>query len=201
MAESPEDLYARVVAEADDAGRLPLPPVASWSIFPFDGDIAVRPLEPPAAEERPREGAGGEGCSRCADPMRNVIWENERWTVCSLEAPTGMPLVLFLMPKEHLDYTDLDDDMAAECGRISVWLTRILEGLDGIGGSHVYKIGDGAEHLHLWFMTRPARMLQIRGSAVPEWDDILPPVPEEIWRADLAEVARRLATHEGRVVA
>jgi hypothetical protein len=201
MPESPEDLYARVMESADADGRLPMPPIATWDIFPWDGEISTRPLQPPVSEEPVREGApGGTPCGRCADPSRNVIWENERWTVSSTSSPSGMPLIVFLMPKEHLDYADLDDDMAAECGRLSVWLTRIIERLDGIGRVHVMKIGDGAEHLHVWFFARPAGLLQVRGSAVPEWDDILPPVPEEIWRADLAQVARHLATHEGRVV-
>jgi hypothetical protein len=199
MPETPDDLYTRVLAAADADGRLPLPPVTTWEIFPFDGDLAVRPLQAPA-EEEPREGEGGSGCGRCADPGRNVIWENDRWTVSSTSAPTGMPLVVFLMPKEHLDFEDLDDDMAAEAGRISVWLSRIIGGMDGVGRTHVYKIGDGGEHLHLWFFARPAGFRQIRGSSVPEWDDILPPVPEGVWRADLEYVARHLASHDGRVV-
>jgi hypothetical protein len=197
MPESPEDLYARALAAADAEGRLPLPAVTEWEIFPFAGDLAVRPLAPPVEAEAPREGEGGRGCGRCADPGRNAIWENDRWTVSSTDAPTGMPLVVFLEPKEHLDYTDLDDDLASECGRISVWLSRILERLDGIGRTHVYKVGDGAEHLHLWFFARPARFPQVRGSSVIEWDDILPPGPEDVWRADLARVARHLASHEG----
>lgn len=200
MPEKPQDLYARVMAVADAHGRLPLPPVTTWEIFPFDGDIAVRPLVAPLAAEEPREGEGGDGCGRCADPTRNVIWENERWTVSSTDAPTGMPLVVFLMPKEHLDYNDLDDDMAAEAGRISVWLSRILDGMDGIGRTHVYKVGDGGEHLHLWFFARPAGFGQIRGSSVTEWDDILPPGPEDVWRVDLAYVAKHLATHDGQAV-
>jgi hypothetical protein len=197
MPESAEEIYARVVAAVGEDGRLPLPPIAEWEIFPFDGEIAVRPLEAPVAAEEAREGEDGSACGRCADPGRNVIWENERWTVSSTDAPTGMPLVVFLMPKEHLDYNDLDDDLAAECGRISVWLSRILEGLDGIGRTHVYKVGDGAEHLHLWFCARPAGFRQVRGSSVTEWDDILPPGPADVWRADLADVARHLASHDG----
>jgi diadenosine tetraphosphate (Ap4A) HIT family hydrolase len=200
MPESPEDLYARVMAAADDEGRLPLPPVTTWDIFPWDGDLSVRPLRPPLPAEAPREGAGGSPCWKCTDPGRDVIWENERWTVSSTPAPTGLPLVLFLMSKEHLDYADLDDELAGECGRISVRLARIMERLEGIGRTHVMKVGDGFEHLHLWFFARPAGFEQVRGSSITEWDDVLPPVPEDIWRADLATVARHLATHDGHVV-
>ncbi len=198
MPESPEDLYARVMGVADADGRLPLPPVTTWDIFPWDGDLSVRPLSAPVGAAEMREGDGGAGCGTCDDPGRNAIWTNERWMVTSTSEPTGMPLVLFLKPKEHLDYGDLDDDLASECGRISVWLSRIMERLDGIGRTHVYKVGDGGEHLHVWFFARPARFPQVRGSSVTEWDDILPPVPEDVWRADLSYVAEHLAHHEGR---
>lgn len=201
MPETPQEFYARVMTSADAEGRLPLPPVATWDIFPWDGELTTRPLRAPVEAEPPREGTpGGTPCTRCAEPDRDVIWENERWIVSSTAAPTGLPLIVFLMTKEHLDYTDLDEDLAAECGRLSVRLTRIIERMEGIGRVHVMKIGDGVEHLHIWFMARPAALLQVRGSAVPEWDDILPPVPEDVWRADLARVAGHLATHDGRAI-
>lgn len=201
MPETPQAFYTRVMASADADGRLPMPAVATWDIFPWDGEVTTRPLLPPVDVEPPREGApGGASCGRCADPMRDAVWENDRWTVCSTRVPTGLPLIVFLMPKEHLDFTDLDDEMAAECGRLTVWLCRIIERMEGIGRVHAMKIGDGAEHLHWWFMARPLGQLQVRGSAVPEWDDILPPVPEDGWRADLAHLARHLATHEGRAL-
>lgn len=199
--ESPEELHARVQRGADSEDRLPLPSYTSWDTFPWDGVTGARPLAAPVYAEPAREGEGGVGCSRCADPDRNVIWRNDRWMVCSTSKPTGIPLVLFLMPREHLDFTDLGEDMAAECGRISLWLARIVEGLPHIARCHVLKIGDGVEHLHLWFMARPARFPQLRGSFLAEWDDILQPVPEDGWRADLARVAAHLATHDGRAMA
>jgi hypothetical protein len=42
-------------------------------------------------------------------------------------------------------------------------------------------------------MARPARIPQLIGSFAAIWDDILPPTPEEIWRDNLAVVARELA--------
>lgn len=199
MPESPEDLYARVMRSADAEGRLPLPPVTEWDIFPWDV-TATRPLLPPVDAERPRHGEGGVDCARCADPELDAIWTNDRWLVASTPEPHGMPLVLFVIPHEHLDFTDLGDDLAAELGRLSVRLARIMEGLPGIGRVHVEKIGDGAEHLHVWFIARPERLPQVVGSPVVDWDDILPPVPEDVWREDLAYVARHLATHGGRAL-
>lgn len=174
-----------------------MPPIAEWETFPYDGELVVRRLLPPIDLERPREGEGGVDCHRCLHPDEDVIWANERWTVCSTKRPTGLPLVLFLIPREHLDFADLDDELASECGRITVWLTRIIEAMESIGRVHAFKIGDGAEHLHLWFMARPARLPQLKGSFAVEWDDILPPVPEQFWRVDLAQVARHLASHGG----
>jgi diadenosine tetraphosphate (Ap4A) HIT family hydrolase len=196
MPESAEEIHARVVAAAGPDGRLPVPPIAEWDTCPWEGEVRVRPVLPPA-DEPPREGVDGVDCATCAHPDRHVIWGDERWTVSSTAAPTGMPLVLFLRPREHFDFTDMDDEQAAECGRITVWLTRIIEGMPHVGRCHVFKVGDGAEHLHLWFFARPDRMPQFRGSFAIEWDDILPPVPEDVWRADLAYVAEHLASHGG----
>ncbi len=110
----------------------------------------------------------------------------------------GLPLLLFLHPKEHLDLGDLDDAMAAEYGRLTVWLHRIMANLPDIGRVHVDKWGDGAEHLHLWFIARPRGLGQVIGSYAVEWHDILPPGPEDVWREDIATVARKLANHDGR---
>lgn len=203
MPESPEDLYARVVAEVGESGRLPMSPVAEWDVFPWevvDGALVPKVLRPPLDAEPPRNGdPGGDPCSACADDGARRIWENERWTVKTMQR-AGLPLILMLEPREHLDYTDLDDELAAESGRLSVWLTRIMSNLPHIGRVHVMRIGDGGAHLHIWHVARPARMPGILGSMAIEWDEMLPPPPEEIWSADLRTVAGRLATHDGRAL-
>jgi hypothetical protein len=51
--------------------------------------------------------------------------------------------------------------------------------------------------MHVVFIARTARLAGIKGSMAIEWDEMLPPVPEEVWRADLREVARKMATHDG----
>jgi hypothetical protein len=50
---------------------------------------------------------------------------------------------------------------------------------------HLCRWGDGAEHLHWWFMACPARLPQLRGSFAAIWDDILPPTPVDVWHANL----------------
>ncbi|GCD90544.1 hypothetical protein [Nocardioides sp. LS1] len=199
MPESAEEIHARVVAAVGEDGRLPMPSMGEWDVFPWevvDGAIAPKRLARPAPE-KPRQGEGGEGCHACAG-FSGVIWENERWVVTHPRERGGLPLLLFLQPKEHLDLTDLDDAMAAEYGRLQVWLHRIMGNLPNIARVHVDKWGDGAEHLHLWFIARPAGLgEQVIGSYAVEWYDILPAGPEDVWREDLRTVAAKLANHDG----
>ncbi len=204
MPESPEDLHARVVAQVGETGRLSMSPVSEWEVFPWevvDGALVPKVLAPPLEVEEPREGdPGGPACGTCAGNAAGTgIWENDRWTVKSMPR-AGMPLILMLETREHLDYTDLDDDLAAEFGRLSVWLSRIMSNLPHVGRVHVMRVGDGGAHLHIWHVARPERFAGIRGSMALEWDEMLPPPPEEIWRADLKAVADRLATHDGRAL-
>jgi hypothetical protein len=204
MPESPEDLYARVVAQVGEDGRLPMSPVAEWEVFPWevvDGALAAKVLSAPLGAEPPRAGdPGGSPCVVCAGAGRDTwIWENESWTVKPMPR-SGMPLILMLESKEHLDYTDLGDDLAAEYGRLSVWLSRIMSNLPHVGRVHVMRIGDGSSHLHIWHVARPERLSGVRGSMALEWDEMLPAPPEDVWRADLKAVAERLATHDGRAL-
>ena len=60
--------------------------------------------------------------------------------------------------------------------------------LGGIGRVHVNKWGDGGAHLHLFFLARPAGFLQLRGSNLPEWEEMLPRYPQDV--ADAARCAR-----------
>jgi hypothetical protein len=111
--------------------------------------------------------------------------------------PLGVPLGAILAPREHLDFGDLDDDMAAEMGMLAVRLDRAIRGLGGIGRVHVYKWGDGGAHLHLIFLARPEGLLQLRGSNLAMWEEMLPRVPAETAAADLRAVAATLAQWRG----
>lgn len=204
MAESPEEIHARVVASVGTSGRLPMPAVAAWDMFPWevvDGVLAPKVLPPPLAAEEPRSGAGGEGCSLCLggdDAVR--IWENETFHVTRPTQPGGSPMTLFLNSNEHLDFPHLDDEQAAMFGRISVWLTRIIEALPHVGRAHLNRWGDGSEHMHAWLIARPERLAGVHGATAWEWTSILPPVDRDIWLADCATVAHKLANHTGRAL-
>ncbi|WP_134766609.1 hypothetical protein [Nocardioides sp. 1609] len=202
MPESAEEVYARVVAAVGADGHLPMPPLGAWDIFPWttvDGAIVPRTLAAPA-DEPPRWGESDEKpCGACAvgfDPER-VVWEDEVWVLTHHGAPSGMPLVLTLHTREHLDMGNLDDDQASQLGRITNRLVRIIENLPEIGRVHVNRWGDGGSHFHQWFFARTARLTNVLGSTANEWDEILPPGPEDVWRADLHTVATKLANWGG----
>ncbi len=204
MAESPEALYARIIEKYGVNSRLPMTPAQTWDVFPWevvDGAMVPKVLAPPLEVATPREGdPGGTECSTCSRSDRStLIWENEEWTLRPV-ARGGLPLILMLETKEHLDFTDLSDEQAGELGRLSLWIARIMESLEGIGRAHVMRIGDGSAHLHLWLVGRPERFDQILGSFAIEYDDMLPPTPEDLWLADQRTVARKLAGHDGRAL-
>lgn len=187
MPETPEEMYARV------SNSLRMPPVHEWDSFPFDGDMHPRALRPPLPDEIARTGAAGFDCAACAAPDAEFLWTTERWRLLSFPKPSGLPLILILQPREHFgEPGELSDEMASELGLLIARIERAMRSIGEIGRVFVCRWGDGSEHLHWWFIARPARMPQLIGSFATIWDDILPPVPEEIWRADLEAVRREL---------
>lgn len=204
MPESPEEIHARVVAAVGEDGRLPMPPVGEWDMFPWevvDGELQPKVLRAPLDAEPPRAGTNGEDCQLCLGSSDGVrVWENRHFHVLRPPRPKGMPLVLWLNANEHLDFTDLGDDLAAEYGQLSVWLARIMSNLPHIGRVHVCRWGDGSEHMHTWFIARPERLPGVLGSLAVEWNEMLPPGPEALWLADVAKVATKLATHGGHAL-
>lgn len=200
MPESADELYARVTAAAGEGGRLPVPAMSAWEIFPWeavDGAVVPKALAAPGAEE-PREGEGGKPCQACDGfGPEWVVWEDEHWILTAFPEPSGLPLVLTLWTREHFDVGGFDDEHAAELGRIANRLVRIVEAMPGIGRVHVNRWGDGSSHSHIWFFARPEGFAQIKGSYAVEWDDVLPPVPDDVRRADLHTVATKLANWSG----
>lgn len=186
MPETPEELYERV------KGSLRMPPVEEWDTFPFDGEMTPRALRRPVEHEEPRFGEGGVDCRRCQATDDEYVWTTDRWRLLALES-TGLPLVLMLESREHFSEPgDLPDELAAELGVLLARIERAIRSIGEFGRVHVCRWGDGGEHLHWWFMTRPARIPQLMGSFAAIWDDILPPTPEEVWRADVDAVVAAL---------
>lgn len=205
MPEGVEDYHARVEAALGPDRRLALvaAEIPNWDIFPFEaGQLRLKPLQPLAAAEEPRHGEGGRPC-QCTDPFarqEGVAWEDEHWRLTAL-GPSGAPLVALLVPREHHDLGDLPDERAAELGRLIVHLAAAVEALPSVGRVHVSRWGDGGAHLHVFFIARPARMPQLRGTCMALWDDFLPPLPVAVRDENLAFVVDRLVRSYGGAAA
>jgi hypothetical protein len=194
----PDEFYDHAISAADPSGRLPLARMTGWDICPFEADgLRVAPLRPPVLPEPGRHGEDPADCRACANKDEG-IWINDRWRLSRI-AKVGVPLVLMLHPRDHYDLADLPDDLAGELGVLTTHIGRHIEALPHIARSHVYRIGDGGAHLHVWFFARPQGQAQLYGSWLVVWDDLLPEYPAAEADADAAIVADALiASYGGR---
>src|SRR4051794_9554561 len=192
----PDEFYAHAVTAADEEQRLPLSRMTGWDISPFEAEgLQVSRLRPPVSPEPPREGEDAAGCASCRRRDEG-IWLDDRWRLTRVER-VGVPLALMLHPRDHYDLADLTDDLAAQLGVLSSHIARHIESLPHISRCHVYRIGDGAAHLHVWFFARPAGQVQLRGSWLVVWDDLLPEYPATTAEADAATVGDALVGSYG----
>ena len=186
MPETPEAFWERAHR------ALRTPPVEEWDSWPFVGSATPRELDRPVSAEPPRHGEGGVECGQCARGDEGALWSNDHWYVHPLGEPSGLPVVVLLMTRAHVDFPELDDERAAELGPLLLKVYRAVRSVPGVGNVHVGRWGEGSEHCHIWFLGRPARMTQLRSSFAAVWDDVLPPTPEDIWRANLDHVRAEL---------
>jgi diadenosine tetraphosphate (Ap4A) HIT family hydrolase len=196
MALRPDEFYDHALAAADGEHRLPLARMTGWDISPFEpGGLRVAPLRPPVLPELARAGEDPADCHACT--ARNEgIWLDDTWRLTRI-GNAGVPLVLMLHPRDHYDLADLPDQRAAELGVLTTHIVRHIQALPNISRAHVYRIGDGAAHLHVWFFARPEGQAQLYGSWLVVWDDLLPEYPEGVAEADAATVAAALAASYG----
>ena len=200
--ESIEEYYARIAAATDDEGRLPVAveEMPGWDIYPYEIDsLRLKPLQPLAAEEPPRRGEAASDCW-CTQPTGEddgtLVWSNERWRL-QIARSTGLPVALLLSPLEHHDLPSLPTELAAEMGELIVAVGDAIEHVPSVGRFQLAKYGDGGAHAHLFFMGRPARILQFRGSPLIDWEENLPRVPLEVLQRNARVVADRLVVHLG----
>jgi hypothetical protein len=192
----PDEFFRRAVAAADAEQRLPLARMTGWDISPFESEgLRVSRLRPPVLPEPPRQGEDPSHCDSCRRRDEGV-WLDEHWRLTWIPG-VGVPLVLMLHPRDHHDLTDLPDGLAAELGVISTHVARHVEALPHISRCHVYRIGDGGAHLHVWFFARPEGQAQLYGSWLVVWDDLLPEYPADVAEADARTVADALVQSYG----
>jgi diadenosine tetraphosphate (Ap4A) HIT family hydrolase len=183
MAETPEQFFART-----SAAGLRTPPVQEWASWPFEGGVTPKALVPPAPEP-PRMGVGGVDCEACARPDADCFWTDERWRLLE-QGPGGLPFVCILEPRVHIDAPgDADPDFAREMGWMIARVEQAVRAIGHIERVHVSRFGDGAEHMHWWFIARPADQAQFAMMTAVIWDDVLPLVPQDVWDDNKAAVA------------
>jgi diadenosine tetraphosphate (Ap4A) HIT family hydrolase len=181
MPENPHALHARSVT------ALRTPPVEEWDSWPFTGGVDVKALRAPEPEPT-RQGENGVDCPGCTKPDSDYFWTDDTWRMMALPA-TGLPFVGIVEPRVHVDApSELDDAMAGQMGVMIARAERAVASLDGVGRVHIGRWGEGAEHMHWWFMARPQGLVQTASCFAVIWDDILPPVPEDVWSANVAHV-------------
>jgi hypothetical protein len=145
----------------------------------------------PGAEPE-RDGESADACSACAKPDRDYVWTDGQWRLRAAER-SGLPVVLMLEPRAHFDSpADLPDDLARAQGIMLGRVERAVLAVGEIGRVHIGRWGEGAAHLHWWFIARPARLPQLASSMAEIWDEVLPPTPEDVWRENVARVAEAM---------
>jgi diadenosine tetraphosphate (Ap4A) HIT family hydrolase len=196
MALTPEEFYQHAIAAADDEHRLPLSRMTGWEISPFEQEgLRVAPLRPPVLPEPARPGHDPAECQSCRRRDEG-IWFDDHWRLTRISG-AGTPLVLMLHPREHYDLAELPDERARELGVLTTHIARHVQALPYISRAHVYRIGDGGAHLHIWFFARPEGQAQLYGSWMVIWDDLLPEYPTDLADADAAIVADALIDSYG----
>jgi diadenosine tetraphosphate (Ap4A) HIT family hydrolase len=186
MPETPEQLHARAVE------ALRTPPVHEWDTWPFEGEVRPKRLAPPTPEPA-IHGQGGVDCRACAMADSEYLWTSERWRLIAVPEPAGLPVVVLLEPREHYaGPADLPEDLAREQGVMLGRVERAVLAVGGIARVHIGRWGEGAEHLHWWFIARPEGFGQLRSSFAEIWDEVLPPTPDRVWADNLARVVDAL---------
>ena len=180
--------------------RMSTAPLTANELWPFDVDLETMPLEPPIIPEPARHGEGGADCRSCQAAPNLDAWQDARWVVRIPDEPSGLPIVVNLLSREHHDLETLPPELTAELGPMIQRVARAVARLDDVGRVHVNRWGDGSEHFHVWFLARPRGMWQLRGALLAVWDDLLPTVPADEWQRNRRAIAAALAEGGGNAL-
>jgi hypothetical protein len=188
------EFFERVRSGTDPDGRLEPGPMADWEVFPFERES----LRPKVFEtfERPEPTSDGE-CKNCAgvdDPARR-LWTGRRLALLRTRA-TSVLFQAQVVSLAHEGLEDLDVNGHEELGRLLGAAFNVMRGLAGVGRVHFNKWENGRGHLMVALYARPEGVLQLRGSNLPIWADMLPSIPEE----EFAARARVVSEAVGRAL-
>lgn len=181
-----------VRASESSDGRMAMPDMSAVDIFPFEGDIRVRALDDPVLPEPPRAGdPGGRPCFACRRGDEGVLLSNDHWVLVD-PGPRSVPAAVLLYTRQHFDLETLPPAHTAELGALIVRIEVAVKSLGGIGQVHVYRFGDGGAHFHMWFFARPEGLLQLRGSCLTMWEEVLPKRSDAEWADTMGSLAKAL---------
>ena len=183
----------RARATATD-GRLPVGAMPGWDVFPFEADsVRVRPLGE-YADPEPDRRKDPSDCKVCAARARPelVLHEGEHLTVIRTGG-TSLVFTANVVSHDHAPLDDLADEGLAELGLLVGRTYHALKALPEVGNVHINKWENGTGHLAVVLLARPRGVLQLRGSNLPIWADMLPPIPEEEYAERADRVRRSLA--------
>lgn len=193
------DFLDRAQAAADsteggEGGRLRPGSMVSWDVFPFEVEgLRVRPLVEYVVPEPDRRKSAAD-CKTCAALHREdlLLHTGERLAVIR---PGGCNLVFVanVVSRGHETLDDIEDAAHAEMGRLIGRTYTAMRALDGVGNVHVNKWENGSGHLSVTLLARPEGVLQLRGSNLAAWADMLPATPAAELDQRAAQVRSALA--------
>jgi hypothetical protein len=172
--------HGRVQDHLDAAGRPPLGGMADWEVFPFERDgLTPKPLGERVVPEPSRD-RSPDACGTCRALGRDdlVLHTGSRLAVIR-PGGTSLMFVANVVAREHERLDDLDEAADEELGRLVARAYRALRALPGVGNVQVSKWENGGGHLSVNVLARPLGVLELRGSNLPIWADMLPDIPQD----------------------
>ena len=177
----PAEVWRRRVQDhLDAAGRPPLGAMADWEVFPFERDgLLPKPLGERVVPEPDRARPAAE-CGTCKALARDdlVLHTGSRLAVIR-PSGTSLMFVANIVARDHERLDDLDEAADEELGRLVARTYRALRALPGVGNVQVSKWENGGGHLSVNVLARPLGVLELRGSNLPIWADMLPNIPQD----------------------
>lgn len=176
--------------------RLSAAPLVDDDLSCFEA-VTLKALAPMLVPEQPRAGVlDPASCSHCR-PSEHTIWRDDLWHVNAGWQAMGLPYVGGLAPNTHCRLDDAPLEVLAALGPLMQRIGRAVGSIPGVARTHFARWGDGSEHFHLWALARPEGMMQGRGAMLAFWDDVLPPMSDEMKAEHLRIVAESLAEGGG----
>ena len=169
-----------------------------------ENTLPLKALSPPVHTEPPLSGVDGVDCRMCGGGDNAwTVYEDDLWRVQALHRDITFPGTAMLQSVRHArGIGDLTPQEAASFGTLSQRVSQALLSRpvgevgfgDGrVGRVHLHMWGDGAEHFHGWFVPRPLGYLDLRGSYLVEWEELLPAASQEALLAGAQDLRNRLA--------